>query len=165
MCHTPSPRQGPLLCYLAPVALLFLSAAAAAGYLPVAAPVLARWLMLAEHPPLVLDIRGPGAYRKGTVPGAINAGSDSAGFLPRGDDQPVVLVPSQPPEPAQLDAWQRRLTQAGHRVHVLAGGLPAWRRAGLRVEVPTDSHTRAGMVPFVIPRGLCEQKKPVQSFR
>lgn len=148
-----------------PLGLLLLAAGPADAYEWVNAPDLARWLTQAHGAPLVLDVRGPAEYQQGTLPDAINAGSDPAGFLPPGDRRPVVLVPSHPYDRARLEAWQQRLRRAGHPVHVLAGGLSAWRRAGLAVETPADSQARPGMVPFVVPRGICEHKEPVQTFR
>jgi rhodanese-related sulfurtransferase len=147
------------------IVLLSLVAVPVHAYELLNAPDLAHWLTRAQDAPLVLDVRGPAEYRQGTLPGAVNAGSDPAGFLPPGDGQAIVLVLPQPADPAQLEAWQRRLTSAGHRVHVLAGGLSAWRRAGLAMETPVDSHARPGMVPFVVPRGICEHKEPAQTFR
>jgi rhodanese-related sulfurtransferase len=128
-------------------------------------PELARRLQASVDPPLVLDVRGRAAYLAGTIPGALDAGTEPAGFLPDGRGGAVVLVMSYPPDPERLAGWVRRLANAGHVVRLLEGGLPAWRRAGLAVETAHESFVRPGTVPFVIPRGLCEQNEPAQVFR
>ncbi len=137
----------------------------ARGYGVVQAPELARWLGTAEDRLLVVDVRERAAYRTGTIPGALYAGSDPAGFLPDGRGGAVVLLISHPPDSQRLGDWVRRFGNAGHRVHVLEGGLPAWGRAGYTVETPQEYLARPGNVPFVIPRGICENKPPIQAFR
>lgn len=150
------------------VALLFLllvGHSQAAPYGEVAAAELARWLKGADSLPVVLDIRGRTAYQAGTIPGTTYAGANPAGFLPTGSVGPVVLLTSHPYDPSTVLAWVYRLANAGHRVHVLKGGMAAWQRARFTVETPEQGLTRPGTVPFVIPRGICENKKPIQVFR
>ncbi len=48
---------------------------------------------------------------------------------------------------------------------MLKGGVPAWQRARLAVEMPEQGLTRPGTVPFIIPRGICENETPIQVFR
>ncbi|MEA3276016.1 MAG: rhodanese-like domain-containing protein [Pseudomonadota bacterium] len=126
----------------------------------IAATELAEWLDRADAP-LILDVRGRGAYREGTIADALDAGQDPAGFLPdsRGGDVVLVL-----PEGASAKSWRARLADYGYRVQVLAGGMPGWRAAGLPEERPEVSYTRPGTVPFVIPKGLCELNEPSHTF-
>lgn len=56
----------------------------------VSAETLATWLN-SSNPPLVLDVRGRTAYRSGTVPSAIDGGTDPMGFLPGGGGDSIVL--------------------------------------------------------------------------
>jgi len=109
----------------------------------------------------MLDVRGRTIYREGSIPGALNAGTDPAGFLPdgRGGDVVLILAPGTLVEP-----WRARLADYRYRVYLLAGGMSAWRAAGLPEEKPEMSYTKPGSVPFVIPRGLCELNEPSQSF-
>ena len=121
---------------------------------------LSKWLD--EHdPPLLLDVRDRAAYRDGTLPGALDAGTDPAGFLPDSRGGDVVLVLS---DDAQLAPWRLRLTDFGYRVHVLAGGMSAWRAAGFPVQRPETEFVRPGTVPFVVPRGICEINEPAEVF-
>ena len=143
--------------------LLLVATVAGADAVKVSAEELMRWLDQAE-PPLLLDIRGREAYLSGTLPGALDAGSNPAGYLPDNRGGEVVLITGVPP-PRNLAGWTRRLERVGHRVHVLAGGLAAWRAAGGEVVDPEESFTRPGSVPFVIPRGLCEMNEPAQVYR
>ena len=126
----------------------------------VTAAALARWLDQPDAP-LILDVRGRVAYREGTIAAAMDVGQDPAGFLPdsRGGDVVLVL-----PDGAAVAPWCARLADYGYRVRILAGGMPAWRAAGLPEEKPEVSYTRPGTVPFVIPKGLCELNEPSHTF-
>jgi len=137
-----------------------LDAAWGGELLSIGPEALAKWLDEPE-PPIVLDVRGRAAYLQGTVAGALDAGTDPAGFLPdsRGGDAVLILA-----EGARLESWRARLTHHGYRVHVLAGGMPAWSVAGFSVERPEQGFVRPGTVPFVIPRGICELNEPAQVF-
>ena len=115
--------------------------------------------------PLVLDIRGLEAHREGTIPGAVHVGTNPAGFLPPVSETPVVLVLPEPYDLAYLNAWTRRLEDAGLSVWWLEGGLPAWRAAGFTVGSPEHDYRKPGTVPFVVPRGLCEMSEPAQEFK
>ncbi len=144
------------------ILLFILSIPAARGEEPeaISAAALARWLDRSDAP-LILDVRGRAAYREGTIMTALDVGQDPAGFLPDGRGGDVVLLLS---DGASVDSWRARLVDYGYRVRVLAGGLPAWRAAGLPEERPEVSYTRPGTVPFVIPKGLCELNEPSHSF-
>ncbi len=147
--------------------LCFWLSGAGVGEVPasVSASELARRLQQGADPPLVLDVRGDQAMRDGTIPGALNVGTNPDGFLPPATNQLIVLLVSQPVDPALVRAWAGRLQAAGHPVSVLEGGLPAWRAAGLTVAPREQSYVRPGTVPFVVPRGLCEMNEPAQEFR
>lgn len=147
--------------FLAALLLALLVATAGGGERPdpLTPGALAEWLAQAD-PPLVLDVRGTEAYRAGTVPGALDAGRDAAGFTPDGRGGAVVLIAGASDA---LPGWRARLTAAGHAVYLLQGGMVAWRDAGLPLEFGTR-YVRPGTVPFVIPRGLCEMNEPAQVF-
>ena len=134
--------------------------AAGEGVEPIGPAELSAWLSRADAP-LVLDVRGRDAYLEGTVGDALDAGTDPAGFLPdsRGGDLVLIL-----PEGALAEPWGTRLSDFHYRVYILAGGLTAWRAAGLPVQSPEESFVRPGTVPFVIPRGLCEMNEPAQAY-
>lgn len=133
------------------------------GAKPVSATELMAWLKKI-YPPLVLDIRGSERYRKGTLPGALNAGRDPAGFLPDGKGGPVVLIVTESSDPAYLKRWTHRLRNARHDVYFLRGGMETWQRAGGRVIKPEQIYVKPGTVPFVVPRGLCEGAEPAQEY-
>jgi rhodanese-related sulfurtransferase len=122
---------------------------------------LARWLD-GRDPPLLLDVRRRVDYLQGTIPGALDAGTDPAGFLPDSRGGEVVLLTD---DDTQTESWRVRLTAFGYRVHVLRGGLVAWRAAGLPAEQPAGGFIRPGTVPFVIPRGICEMNEPAEVFK
>lgn len=117
--------------------------------------------LVQDEPPLVLDTRGRAAYLTGTIPGALDAGTDPAGYLPdsRGGNAVLIVEPGTDPAP-----WMNRLLGFGYRVQVLGGGLPAWRAAGLPVVNPQAGFATPGSRPFVIPRGLCEMNTPADRF-
>ena len=146
------------------VALFAVAASAGPGWEPISAQELNRRLH-SPLPPLLLDIRGREAYLAGTLPQALNAGTDPAGFLPDGRGGDLVLITGQPPERARLAPWIRRLVDAHHRVFLLQGGVPAWRAAGLPLIASEQTYVRPGTVPFIIPRGLCEGDEPAQEYR
>lgn len=121
---------------------------------------LVAWLEQ-KDPPLILDIRGRSAYLEGTLSGALDAGTDPAGFLPDGRGGDVVLLPASNQD---LEPWQARLADYGYQVYVLGGEVADWHAAGLLVESPEASFVRPGTVPFVIPRGICELNEPAEVF-
>ena len=128
----------------------------------VSAETLTTWLN-SSNPPLVLDVRGRTAYRSGTVPSAIDGGTDPMGFLPGGGDS-IVLLLADKADDTLIDAWFNRLTDAGHQVWILEKGLPGWVEAGGEVVEPETIYTKPGTVPFLIPKGLCEGGEPSQVF-
>jgi len=123
---------------------------------------LQAWLDTAD-PPLILDVRGRAAYRAGTLAGALDGGVEPSGFLPDGGGGLVLLLPEGASEQL-VEAWFARLTDAGHQVWILEGGIAGWVEAGGSVEIPQSTYTRPGSVPFLIPRGLCEGGSPSQVF-
>lgn len=123
---------------------------------------LQAWLDTAD-PPLILDVRGRAAYRAGTLAGALDGGVEPSGFLPDGGGGLVLLLPDGASEQL-VEAWFARLTDAGHQVWILEGGIAGWVEAGGSVEMPQSTYTLPGSVPFLIPRGLCEGGSPSQVF-
>lgn len=91
----------------------------------------ATWL--AEARPIVVDLRGPFAYRALHLAGSINIvdeifGELVHGGLPIGPEQPVLLVC---PVGEQSRAYAALLRRMGHRdVRSLDGGVVDWRDAG-----------------------------------
>lgn len=84
---------------------------------------------------VVIDVCEPGEFAAGHVNGSRNIplGSlEGAKGVPTNKAQPVVLVCARGSRAQRAAAQLRR---AGHeKVHVLAGGMAAWREAGLPVE-------------------------------
>lgn len=134
-----------------------------AGWSTVSAKELQVWMQEAD-PPLILDVRGRADYNAGTIVGALNGGFDPKGYLADGRGGRLVLLMRGDYDADVLDAWVRRLIDAGHAVWVLQGGLAAWIKSGGAIETPEHSYTRPGSVPFLIPRGLCELGEPAQVF-
>ena len=143
--------------------LLPVSRSISAQWSSITAKSLLTW-MDASTPPLVLDVRGRSAYRAATVAGALDAGIDPAGYLPDDSKVPVVLIIPVDADPVFIEAWFKRLANAGHDVWILDRGLAAWVEAGGQIEKPEVTYTLPGRVPFVIPKGVCETKKPAQIF-
>lgn len=147
--------------------LLWLASSSGAGTawcdsLPmVGAAALNTWLN-GEHPPLLLDVRPRAEYLAGTIPGALDAGSDPEGFLPDARGGVVILLTA---ESTPLASWHDRLSRFGYEVRILKNGMAAWRAAGLPVEVPQAEFVRPGTVPFLIPRGICEMNEPAEVYR
>jgi len=130
----------------------------------ITAESLLTW-MDTTNPPLVLDVRGRSAYRAGTLLGAFNAGIDPLGYLPDDTKDAVVMIIPVDAGPVFVDAWFKRLTNAGHEVWVLEKGLAAWVKAGGKIEKSEVSYIRPGSVPFVIPKGMCEGGEPSVIFK
>ena len=141
---------------------------------PVARSISAQWSSItaesllawmdASEPPLVLDVRGRSKYRAGTLAGAFDAGIDPLGYLPDDSKDPVVMIIPVGADSVFIDAWFKRLTNAGHKVWILKKGLSGWVEASGQIETPEVTYTRPGSVPFIIPRGLCEGNEPAQIF-
>ncbi len=97
--------------------------------------------MLGEDPgPLVLDVRSPSARAAGRIPGALafDAAAWPEALTAADRDRPIVVYCDCPDE-ASAALLARQLVSRGFRQAApLAGGLEAWRAAGLPVEaVPT----------------------------
>ena len=116
------------------------------------------------RPPLILDIRGREKYLEGAIPGALDAGTEPAGFLPDNSGDFLVLIVTDSSAIDYIAPWVARLHKAGHPVLVLDGGFISWRNSGRPIVQPEVSFTRPGTVPFLIPRGLCEGGEPAQVF-
>ncbi|GIE28949.1 hypothetical protein Ait01nite_019940 [Actinoplanes italicus] len=81
---------------------------------------------------VLLDVRGPGEYADGHLPGAVNVPLDQLDAVAaRYAGQDVVTVCQSGAR--SLTAAQL-LDAAGARVQSLAGGTEAWQRAGHPVE-------------------------------
>ncbi|WP_328463410.1 rhodanese-like domain-containing protein [Actinoplanes sp. NBC_00393] len=81
---------------------------------------------------VLLDVRGPGEYAEGHLPGAVNVPLDELNAVAaRYAGQDVVTVCRSGAR--SLTAAQM-LAAAGARVQSLAGGTEAWQRAGHPVE-------------------------------
>lgn len=84
---------------------------------------------------VVIDVCEPAEFAAGHVGGSRNVplGSlEGAKGLPSNKAQPLVVVCARG---ARASRAAGQLTKAGHqRVHVLSGGMAAWREAGLPVE-------------------------------
>ncbi|GAA0549734.1 hypothetical protein GCM10010172_34750 [Paractinoplanes ferrugineus] len=81
---------------------------------------------------VLLDVRHPGEYAGGHLPGAVNVPLDEVSAVAaRYAGQAVVTVCHSG---ARSLAAARLLSAAGARVQSLAGGTEAWRQAGYPVE-------------------------------
>ena len=93
-----------------------------------------RRMQLARENFVLVDVRPPGEYLSGHIPGARNnsvPGIESAG-LPR--EGRIVVYCSETPCPLSKEAGERLLAGGYGDVRVLEGGLGAWRRKGYPVE-------------------------------
>jgi thiosulfate/3-mercaptopyruvate sulfurtransferase len=138
-----------------------LAAVAWGQTVPTLSPQTLAGQLAGPNPPQVLDARGRAAYLEGSLAAAQDVGPNPEGFLPdsRGGKAILILEPGIDPAP-----WRARLSDFGYQVHVLDGGMAAWRAAGLPVENPESSFVRPGSVPFIVPRGQCEMGTPSESF-
>ncbi|ROR31972.1 rhodanese-like domain-containing protein [Inmirania thermothiophila] len=150
---------------LAAVLLALAAGAAAAQVGAVDAAALARWLEAGEAV-TVIDLRPQGDYLAGTPVGALHAdpARPEAVGLPEGGGRAVLLLPADADE-GLVARWGAALARTGYRAYRLAGGVEAWKAAGLALEVPGVGRVRPDSVPFVVPRGLCEMNTPAQVFR
>ncbi len=112
----------------------------------------------------IIDVRGKSAFYSGTIQGAINAGSDPKGYLPSDHSDPIVLIIPYPVNALVTAQWIARLQHDDDQVSVLDGGIEAWLARGGELVKPENYYTRPGTVPFLIPKGLCEDGEPAQVF-
>lgn len=86
---------------------------------------------------LIVDVRQPAEWQSGTIPGAARVPLTHLGGymdeLPR-DRQLLTICASDHRSPLAA----RRLKKAGFDVLDIAGGMKAWREAGLPVEEPPE---------------------------
>ncbi|MGA5503983.1 pyridoxal-phosphate dependent enzyme [Streptomyces umbrinus] len=93
----------------------------------------ARQWLASEHPPLVVDLRGPHAYTALHIDGSVNIVDELfdelvRGGLPFSKNRPVLLACPVGEKSARYAAL---LTRMGHPdVRSLSGGIVAWRDAG-----------------------------------
>ena len=91
----------------------------------------------AEEGALIVDVRQPAEWKSGTIPGAARVPLTALGGaldeLPR-DRQLLTICASNHRSPLAA----RRLKKAGFDVLDVAGGMTAWREAGLPVEEPQE---------------------------
>lgn len=96
---------------------------------PIDAPAAAR--LLEQGRAVLVDVREPGEFARAHIPGATNLPlSRLDGGLPAGGD--VVFLCLSGMRTAR-HAAQLAALAPGRAAHVLAGGLQAWRAAGLPV--------------------------------
>ncbi|WP_295399334.1 hypothetical protein [uncultured Thiocystis sp.] len=107
-------RAVPVIRLLLVTGCVALMALAWGQALPTLSPPALAARLAEPDPPLILDARGRAAYLEGSVPGAVDVGSDPAGFLPdsRGGETVLILAPGVDPAP-----WGQRLVGFGYRVH------------------------------------------------
>lgn len=80
-----------------------------------------------------------------------------------GDCLAVLIIDATSPA-AEVAAAVARLAGAGCALRRLEGEAAQWIAAGLAAPALPHPAPRPGEVPFIIPRGLCEARDPVQSF-
>jgi len=131
--------------------------------LSITAESLLSW-MDASRPPLVLDVRGRSAYRTATVAGAIDAGLDPSGYLPDDSTNAVVLIIPVDADSEFIEAWFKRLANAGHKVWILEHGFAAWTEAGGPIDSFEATYILPGTVPFTVPKGICHGNTPALIF-
>jgi rhodanese-related sulfurtransferase len=82
---------------------------------------------------VVIDVRAPEEFATGSLPGARNVPADKVGEKMRDvkKDKPLIVVCATGPRAGKAAA---QLRASGHaEVYVLAGGIAAWREAGLPI--------------------------------
>jgi rhodanese-related sulfurtransferase len=94
---------------------------------------LAATQMINSRHAQVVDVRGPEQFATGSVPNARNIPLAEIGqrFNELRKDRPVILV-SEPGRTGNSAASKLRASGIGE-VYVLAGGVAAWREAGLPI--------------------------------
>ncbi len=112
----------------------------------------------------IIDVRGKSEFQSGTIDGAINAGVDPKGYLSDNHSDPIILIAPYPFDSSVIQQWITRLQKHADQVSVLTGGIDAWIAQGGTLVEPESYYTRPGTVPFLIPKGLCEDGEPAQVF-
>jgi len=129
----------------------------------ISVPELQEWIRQGKDLELI-DVRGKQQYQSGTIAGAVNAGNDPKGYLPAVHSDPIILITTDDINSNQLDRWVMRLQNVKDQIWILSGGINAWIAQGEPLEKPDEYYTRPGSVPFIIPKGLCEQGEPAQVY-
>jgi rhodanese-related sulfurtransferase len=99
----------------------------------------ARDVRLGVTPYTIVDVRSPGHYAAGHVPGAVNAPSGLGADLPEG----VLVLYCWGPGCNGADVAAARLSAQGRQVKTMLGGFEYWVREGQPVE-GTDREVLAG---------------------
>lgn len=86
----------------------------------------------------VIDVRPSSAFAAGHIAGAISAPEAAGGISGQVAGAPDVVIVGEEPEDPRVRRATLDLRQAGvGRITELAGGMHAWREAGLPVEAGT----------------------------
>lgn len=132
-------RTNPAPSALIPIVVLGALAAACSGQEPAPAAIEASDLaqrIRSDSAPLILDVRTPGEFASGHIPGALNIPYDQlGGRLSEIDAEPgdEIVVHCESGRRAEVAA--DLLREAGYpNVRDLTGHMRAWREAGLPVE-------------------------------
>ena len=134
-CH--SPARFPFALPFLVVALLFAGCGrAAAGDPDVVKAETLHSEMRAGNPPLIVDVRSPGEYAAGHVPGALNIPYDQmavrANEIAAHKDEDVVLYCRSG---RRSGIAAKVLAEQGFtKLGLLEGDMPGWERAGYPVE-------------------------------
>ncbi len=76
----------------------------------------------------------------------------------------AVLIIDETSLPSDVAQAVERFATAGCELRRLEGDATQWIGAGLAVPAKPRPKLGPGDVPFIIPRGLCEPRDPVQTF-
>lgn len=95
----------------------------------------------------ILDVRTPGEYEEGYIPGAVNVDWNGENFESKVDaafdtDEPLYIYCRSGRRSA---AAPRALSKAGYEVFNLLGGYEAWTAAGQRID--QDAKYAANLIP------------------
>jgi rhodanese-related sulfurtransferase len=100
--------------------------------------------LAAKSPPLLIDARSRQDFSVEHIPGAVNMGVTSVSGM-RGDTDPrllaypLLIVYGQDPASAGARALGKRMIASGYDdVRFFAGGVSAWKQAGLATNKPGE---------------------------
>ena len=103
-------------------------------------------LLMAERPPLLIDLRSPQAYMRIHIPNSLNIqpfALTSKAFL-RGKS---LLLADEGFHTARLEQLCRQLSEAGLDARYLFGGLLAWQSAGHRLQGDVFAMRELSLIP------------------
>jgi thiosulfate/3-mercaptopyruvate sulfurtransferase len=112
----------------------------------------------------IIDVRGKLVYQTGAIAGSVNAGNDPRGYLPAVHSAPIILIAPHGMSEKDLEVWVQRLQKSRQQLWILSGGIDAWVDLGEPLVEPDSEYTRPGTVPFLVPKGLCDQGESAQRF-